>query len=80
MQSVMFDSLSGPFLNENLLHNRLNFKGYVNDNITFAAELRNRLFTGDMVQARELLFRTDRRGSGMWLICHGIYLKNNPSF
>ena len=50
MQSVMFDSLSGPFLNENLLHNRLNFKGYLSNNITFSAELRNRLFTGDMVR------------------------------
>jgi hypothetical protein len=50
MQSVMFDSLSGPFVNENLIHNRLNFKGYVNDNITFAAEFRNRLFTGDLVR------------------------------
>jgi len=51
MQSVMFDSLSGPFVNENLIHNRLNFKGYVNKNITFAAEFRNRLFTGDMVRS-----------------------------
>jgi hypothetical protein len=50
MQSVMFDSLSGPFLNENLLHNRLNFKGYLGDNVTFAVELRNRLFTGDLVR------------------------------
>lgn len=50
MQSVMFDSLSGPFVNENLIHNRLNFKGYVNENITFAAEFRNRLFTGDLVR------------------------------
>jgi hypothetical protein len=50
MQSSMFDSLSGPFLNENLLHNRLNFKGYLNDNISFAAEFRNRLFTGDFVR------------------------------
>jgi len=50
MQSVMFDSLSGPFLNENLLHNRLNFKGYIGNTITFSAELRNRLFTGDMVR------------------------------
>jgi hypothetical protein len=51
MQSIMFDSLSGPFVNENLIHNRLNLKGYVNDNITFAAEFRNRLFTGDMVKS-----------------------------
>lgn len=50
MQSVMFDSLSGPFINDNLLHNRLNLKGYINDHITFAAEFRNRLFTGDMVR------------------------------
>jgi hypothetical protein len=50
MQSVMFDSLSGSFVNENLIHNRLNFKGYLNEHLTFAAELRNRLFTGDMVR------------------------------
>jgi hypothetical protein len=50
MQTVIFDSLSGPFLNENLLHNRLNFKGYINNNITLAAEFRNRLFTGDLVR------------------------------
>jgi hypothetical protein len=50
MQSVMFDSLSGPFVNENLIHNRLNLKGYIDDHITFAAEFRNRLFTGDMVR------------------------------
>jgi len=50
MQTVMFDSLSGSFMNENLLHNRLNFKGYLSDKITFSAEFRNRLFTGDMVR------------------------------
>ncbi|HNX66659.1 MAG TPA: hypothetical protein PKH02_07235 [Bacteroidales bacterium] len=50
MQSSMFDSLSGPFLNENVVHNRLNFKAFLNDNITAAVELRNRLFTGDMVR------------------------------
>jgi hypothetical protein len=51
MQSAMFDSLSGPFINENIIHNRLNFKGYVNKNITFAAEFRNRLYTGDLVRS-----------------------------
>ncbi len=50
LQSVMFDSLSGPFLNDNLIHNRLNLKGYINKNITFAAEFRNRLFTGDLIR------------------------------
>ena len=51
MQSVMFDSISGPFINDNLIHNRLNLKGYFNDRITFSAEFRNRLFTGDMVKS-----------------------------
>jgi hypothetical protein len=51
LQSAMFDTLSGPFFYENLLHNRLNFKGYISDNITLAVELRNRLFTGDMVRS-----------------------------
>lgn len=51
MQSVMFDSLSGPFVIDNLVHNRLNFSGFLNSNITFAAEFRNRLFTGDMVRS-----------------------------
>jgi hypothetical protein len=51
MQSAMFDSLSGPVLYENLLHNRLNIKGYISENITVAVEFRNRLFTGDMVRS-----------------------------
>jgi hypothetical protein len=48
LQSAMFDSLSGPVLFDNVLHNRLNFKGYLNKNITLSVEFRNRLFTGDM--------------------------------
>jgi hypothetical protein len=50
LQTAIFDSLSGPFVNENVIHNRLNFRGYINENITVAAEFRNRLFTGDMVK------------------------------
>ncbi len=50
LQSSLFDSLSGPFMNENILHNRLNFKGFVGDKLIFAVELRNRLFTGDRVR------------------------------
>jgi hypothetical protein len=50
MQSVMFDSIKGTFINENLIHNRLNFKGYAGKNISFGIELRNRLYTGDNVE------------------------------
>jgi hypothetical protein len=51
LQSVIFDSVSGPFTVDNVIHNRLNLKGFVNDNLTFAVEFRNRLFTGDMVES-----------------------------
>jgi hypothetical protein len=50
MQSVMFDSLKGNYINQNMIHNRLNFKAYFNDNITFGVEMRNRLFLGDMIR------------------------------
>ena len=50
LQSAMFDTLSGPVIYENLLHNRLNFKGFLSNRITLGIEMRNRLFTGDMVR------------------------------
>ncbi len=50
MQSSMFEKLSGSFMNENLLHNRLNLKAYISNGITFTGELRNRFFTGDFVK------------------------------
>ena len=65
MQSVMFDSLSGKFVIDNLIHNRLNFKGYVNDHVTFAAEFRNRLFTGDMVRSGSSYSESIGRDQGL---------------
>ncbi len=50
LQTVMFDSLNGQFINDNLLHNRINLKGYLNDHISVSAEFRNRMFTGDQVR------------------------------
>ena len=54
LQTAIFDSLSGPFENENLIHNRLNLKGYINKNITVALEMRNRLYTGDLIQLGDI--------------------------
>jgi len=39
--------LGKTVLNDNFLHNRLNFKWYPNDNLTIKADLRNRLFFGE---------------------------------
>lgn len=50
MESAMFDTLSKTIMFENLLHNRLNLKIFMGRKLTFAAEVRNRLFSGDMVK------------------------------
>jgi len=50
LQRSMFDSLSGPFVNENLVHNRLNFSGFITGKLTLGVEIRNRLFSGGMVK------------------------------
>lgn len=43
--------LVDTFLQDNLIHNRLNFKWYPNDHWTLYAEARNRIFFGDLVRA-----------------------------
>jgi len=48
IQSVMFDSLTGSATCDNILHNRLNLKGYLNEKASFTAEFRNRFFFGDL--------------------------------
>jgi hypothetical protein len=53
LQSATYDSLSGPFVFENIIHNRLNFKAWAGEKFSFAAEFRNRLFTGDRVRTGE---------------------------
>lgn len=65
MQSMMFDTLKGPFLNDYVLHNRLNFKSWLGDHITVAAEFRNRLFTGDLAGAGEILAEMTGKDEGI---------------
>lgn len=43
--------LVDTFLQDNLLHNRVNFKWYPTENLTFYAEFRNRIFWGDLVKS-----------------------------
>lgn len=47
--------LPGQLFRDNLIHNRLNFKWFINDELTFRAEMRNRFFWGDQVQVLERL-------------------------
>jgi hypothetical protein len=50
LQSAIFDSPEDDFINDNLLHNRLNFNASIGEHFCVTAEIRNRLFTGDMVK------------------------------
>lgn len=50
MQSVMFENLDGQWVSDNLLHNRLNFKGYLGSNLNLTIELRNRVLYGETVK------------------------------
>jgi hypothetical protein len=77
MQSVMFDSLSGEFQNDNLIHNRLNFKVYLNKNITAAVEFRNRLFTGDMVRDDQSYAETTADDQGWADLSWNIFKENS---
>ncbi len=50
MQSVIFEDVEGEWINENLIHNRLNLRLYAGQKISFGLEMRNRFFTGDMIR------------------------------
>lgn len=50
MQSVMIDSMDGNWINDNLIHNRLNFKYKPAESFSFACDIRNRIFTGETVK------------------------------
>lgn len=79
MQSAMFDSISGPVSYNNLIHNRLNFRGYPGNHVTVGVELRNRLFTGDL--ARTGSFYSDLTGTDPgWIDMSWNIVKENSFF
>jgi hypothetical protein len=50
MQSAVFEDFDSEWTNDNLVHNRLNFRLYAGSGLSFGMEMRNRVFTGDMVR------------------------------
>lgn len=49
LQSELFENIDSNWLSNNMLHNRLNFKWFMNDKFTFSAEARTRLIWGDFI-------------------------------
>ena len=50
MNSAMFGEYDSPWIVDNLIHNRINFNWFANDNLTFTAGMRNRFIYGDFVR------------------------------
>lgn len=50
IQSVMFESVDGSWINDNLIHNRLNANLYWENHLKITAEIRNRLLFGETVK------------------------------
>ncbi|MCF6239983.1 MAG: hypothetical protein L3J74_01410 [Bacteroidales bacterium] len=50
MQTVQFQNIDSNWINDNLIHNRINFTWYPNDKWTFKIAMRNRIFTGESVK------------------------------
>lgn len=48
MNTVLFNDVDSIWLVDNLIHNRLNFKWYMNDHLTLSVEARNRFMYGDL--------------------------------
>ena len=50
LHSIFHIKVLDDYLTDNLIHNRLNFKWYLSDHWNLSAELRNRLFYGDIIK------------------------------
>jgi len=50
MQSVQFEDIHGLWINDNLIHNRLNFDWYPGERLSFKMGVRNRIFTGESLK------------------------------
>ncbi|RLD69791.1 MAG: hypothetical protein DRJ10_21085 [Bacteroidetes bacterium] len=49
MQTISFQEVDKDWVTDNVLHNRLNFNWNINNNFTFNAQMRNRVFYGETV-------------------------------
>jgi len=49
LTSVSFQKIDENWMTDNLIHNRLNFKWNINNNITFSTQARNRIYFGETV-------------------------------
>ncbi len=49
MQTISFQQIDKEWTTDNVIHNRFNFNWNINNNLTFNAQMRNRIFYGETV-------------------------------
>ncbi|MEA1886457.1 MAG: hypothetical protein U9N72_04535 [Bacteroidota bacterium] len=77
LQSMIFEEVEGDWINDNLIHNRLNFRLYAGSKVTFALELRNRFFTGDMIKLDPTYASRLAADNGLVDLATNIFNKNS---
>lgn len=75
LQTLLF--FEDEYLQDNLIHNRLNFRWYMSDAFTFRADLRSRFFWGDLVKANPFYGELTDQASNDWLDLSVVPLNNN---
>ncbi len=75
LQTLLF--IEDDYLQDNLIHNRLNFRWFVSDAFTFRADLRNRFFWGDLVKANPFYGELTDQASNDWLDLSVVPLNHN---
>lgn len=75
LQTLLF--IEDSYLQDNLIHNRLNFRWYLNEELSFRADLRNRFFWGDLVKANPQYGSLTDQASNDWLDLSTLVLDQN---
>ena len=78
MQTASFADLN-YISTDQLIHNRINTKAYINDNITLKLEFRNRIFYGDQVRLFPQNFQSLENDNG-WLDMSFLWLQEPAMF
>ena len=78
MQSVLiYDSIGGNWINDNLIHNRLNFNWYPKDYLSFDISARTRFFSGDRVRQDTLFSENMSKDNGIINMNRNIFSENS---
>ena len=65
MQTISFQHIDEVWLTDNLIHNRLIFNWNITENLTFNAQMRNRIFYGETVTSLEQYPDIVKRDNGL---------------